>query len=109
MPRFSRKSVEEALKSLKTRIADLNKDTHSAYRIAEAVAFGDFLLKDRAKVQAADVGVRLLPSGAASQLRSASDAKAEAKFLKDLRGKMQMLNVRPYADWMSKRLHAKLV
>jgi len=109
MPRFSRESVEEALKSLKARIADLNKDNNSAYRIAEAAAFGDFLLQDRAKVQAADVGMRLLPRGQASQLRSASDAKAEAKFLKTLRGKMQMLNIRPYADWMSQRSHIRLL
>jgi len=109
MPRFSRQSVEEALKSLKGRIADLNKDKNSAYKIAEAAAFGDFLLQDRAKVQAADVGVRLLPRGQTSQLRSASDAKAEAKFLKTLRGKMQMLNVRPYANWMSQRSHIRLL
>ena len=109
MPRFSRESVEEALKSLRARIADLNKDKNSAYRIDEAAAFGDFLLQDRAKVQAADVGMRLLPRGQASQLRSASDAKAEAKFLKTLRGKMQMLNIRPYADWMSQRSHIRLL
>jgi len=109
MPRFGRQNVEEALKSLKGRITDINKDKSSAYKIAKAVAFGDFLLQDRAKVQAADVGVRLLPPGKVIEPRSASDAKAEARFLKDLRGKMQMLTLRPYADWMSKRLHRKLI
>ena len=109
MPRFSRQSVDEALKSLKARIADLNKDKNSAYKITEALAFGDFLLQDRLKVQAADVGVLLRPRGQASPMRSASDAKAEARFLKTLRGKMQMLNIRPFADWMSQRSHAKLL
>jgi hypothetical protein len=109
MPRFSRESVEEALKSLKARIANLNKDKNSPYKITEAVAFGDFLLQDRAKVQAADIGVRLLPRGEVSPMRSASDAKAEAKFLKTLRGKMQMLNIRPYADWMSQRAQNRLL
>jgi hypothetical protein len=109
MPRFSRQSVEEALKSLKARIADLNKDKNSTYKITEAAAFGDFLLQDRAKVQAADVGVRLLPRGEASPMRSASDAKAEARVLKTLRGKMQMLNIRPYANWMSQRSHIRLL
>jgi hypothetical protein len=109
MPRFSRQSVEETLKSLKVRIADVNKDKNSAYKITEAVAFGDFLLQDRAKVQAANVGVRLLPRGEASPMRSASDAKAEARFLRALRGKMRMLNIRPYADWMSQRSHIRLL
>jgi hypothetical protein len=109
MPRFGRQNVEEALKSLKGRITGLNKDKDSPYKIAAAVAFGDFLLQDRAKVQPADVGVRLLSRGRVSELRSASDAKAEASFLKDLRGKMHMLTLRPYADWMSKRLHRKLI
>jgi hypothetical protein len=108
-PRFGRDRVDEALRSLKGRITDVNKDKNSAYKIADAVAFGDFLLQDRAKVQSADVGLRLLPRGEVSELRSASDARAEAKFLKDLRGKMHMLNLRPYADWMSKRLHTKLL
>src|SRR5262249_48950134 len=108
-PRFGRDRVEEALRLLKDRITDVNKDKNSAYKIADAVAFGDFLLQDRAKVQSADVGLRLLPRGEVSELRSASDARAEAKFLKDLRGKMHVLNLRPYADWMSKRLHTKLL
>ncbi len=109
MPRFSRESVHKALTTLADRITDINKDKNSAYKIAEAVAFGDFLFEDRAKVQAADVGVRLVHRGEISDTRSASDAKAEASFLKHLRGKMQMLNLRPYADWMSKRSHKKLI
>jgi hypothetical protein len=109
MPRFSRERVEEALDSLKDRISDINKDKNSAYKIIEAVAFGDFLLQDRAKVQAADVGVRLLPRDEVGQPRSASDARAEAKFLKELRGKMQMLSLRPHAAWMLQRSHRKLL
>ena len=109
MPRFSRESVNKALKSLADRITDANKDKNSAYKIAEAVAFGDFLFEDRTNVQAADVGVRLVHHGEISDTRSASDAKTEAGFLKQLRGKMQMLNLRPYADWMSKRSRKKLI
>ena len=109
MPRFSRESVHNALESLTNRITDVNKDKNAAYKIAEAVAFGDFLIEDRAKVQAADVGVCLVHRGKVSETRSASDAKAEASFLKHLRGKMQMLNVRTYADWMGKRSHKKLI
>lgn len=109
MPRFGRKSIEEALESLKLRIRAINKDKGAPYQLVEAVAFGDFLLTDRRKAQAADVGIRLVSRGETSELRSASDAKAEKKFLKELRGKVQMLNVRTYAEWMSRRSHLDLL
>jgi hypothetical protein len=109
MPRFTRESVEQALGDLRARIAGVNKDRHVRFKIAAAVAFGDFLLKDRVKVQAADVGLRLVFGQESTELRSASDAKQERKFLNELRGKAQMLNMRPYAEWMSKRLHRELL
>jgi hypothetical protein len=108
-PRFSQESVEQAIAGLKDRIAQVNKDRNTWFRIAGAVAFGDFLLKDRAKVQAADVGVRLVSREESAEFRSASEAKAESKFLRELRGKAQMLNLRPYAEWMSKRSHCDLM
>jgi hypothetical protein len=77
-PRFTRESVEQALVALKNRIKQSNKDLRIPYRITDAVAFGDFLLPDRARVQSADVGIRLAQRGASSsEPRSASDAQAE--------------------------------
>jgi hypothetical protein len=108
-PRFSRDTVETAIADLKNRISDANKDRGTPYRITAAVAVGDFLLKDRSKVQAADVGIRLEPREQATELRSATDAKRERAFLKQLRGKAQMLNLRPFAEWMSRRTHRNLL
>jgi len=108
-PRFGRKNVEEAVEFLKGRIREINTDKGAPYRFVKAVAFGDFLLADRPKLQAADVGIQLASRGERSELRSASDAKEENRFLKDLRGKVQLLNVRPYADWMSRPSHVPLM
>jgi hypothetical protein len=108
-PRYAHERVEQALKALKERIRTTNQDKKTPFRITEAVAFGDFLLNDRAKAQAADVGIRLATSGRASETRSAAEAKAEQEFLKQLRGKVQLLNVRRYADWMSQRSHLRLM
>jgi DNA-binding transcriptional MocR family regulator len=70
-PRFTRQSVEQAVESLKERIGQINNDSKATFRITGAVAFGDFLLSDRARVQAADVGIALTPRGeAASEARS---------------------------------------
>jgi hypothetical protein len=44
--RFSRESAEQAVESLRERIKEVNKDAKSAFKITEAVAFGDFLLND---------------------------------------------------------------
>jgi hypothetical protein len=85
-PRFTREGVEEALSALKGRIKQNNKDPQGPFRVTEAVAFGDFLLPKRARIQSADVGIRLARRGASSsEPRSASDAQAERKFLRDLR------------------------
>ena len=87
-----------------------NADRKLPFRISNAVAFGDFLVKDRARVQAANVGVGLAKRGnTEGDLRSASDAKAEGAFLRDLRGKTALLNIKPYADWMKKRSHLDLL
>jgi DNA-binding transcriptional MocR family regulator len=109
-PRFTRESVEQAVASLKERIKQVNKDSQAAFRITVAVAFGDFLLSDRARVQAAEVGIALaLRDEAAGEGRSASAARLERQFLRQIRGKTALLHTRPYADWMSKRSHLNLM
>jgi DNA-binding transcriptional MocR family regulator len=115
-PRFTPESVEQSLAALKTRIQQNNKNRQAPFRVKDAVAFGDFLLPDRARVQAADVGIRLLPRGESSARNksesaphSAVEAQAERKFLRDLRAKSAHLNLRPYADWMRNRTHRDLL
>jgi hypothetical protein len=62
------------------------KDSKAAFRITDAVAFGDLRLS--ATVQAADAGIGLAPRDeAASEPRSASAAEAERRFLGQLRGR----------------------
>jgi hypothetical protein len=109
-PRFSRESVLEALSSLKERIKQANNDPKVLFKITTVVAFGDFLLTDRARVQAADLGVALTRKDPSlRELRSASEARAKRQFLTQLRGRTAVLQLRPYADWMSKRTHLKLL
>jgi len=109
-PRFTRERVEEALAALKDRIKHSNKNLQEPFRIADAVAFGDFLLLDRARVQSADVGIRLARRGASpSEPRSASDAQAERKFLRDLRAKSAPLTLPPVRRWMRHRSHRDLL
>jgi DNA-binding transcriptional MocR family regulator len=123
-PRFTRESVEQSVTALRDRIKRNNKDPQAPFRVSDAVAFGDFLLPDRARVQAADVGVRLTRPESTTRrnprnqkshdappapLRSASDAQVERNFLRDLRAKSAHLNLRPYADWMRTRSHRSLL
>jgi len=109
-PRFTRERVEQALAALKDRIKQSNKNQQAPFRITDAVAFGDFLLPDRARVQSADIAIRLIRRGASSgEPRSASDAQAERNFLRDLRAKSALLTLRPYADWMRHRSHRDLL
>ena len=109
-PRFTRESVEQAVQSLRERIREVNMDSKSAFKITDAVAFGDFLLKGHPRVQAADVGIGLVQRDAASGgFRSALSAKAERQFLSMLRGRSAMLHIRTYVAWMSKRSHLNLV
>ena len=108
--RFTRENVEMALAALKDRIRQTNKDRKSVFRITGAVAFGDFLLKDRPRVQAADVGIRLERRGQKpGEVHSATEAHAERGFLRQLRGKTALINIAPYADWMIKRSHLALL
>lgn len=115
-PRFSRESVQQALIALKDRIQLNNNNSQAPFRITDAVAFGDFLLPDRARVQPADVGIRLTrransqrKNASALEPRSASDAKAERNSLRDLRSKSTHLTLRPYADWMRQRTRQDLL
>jgi hypothetical protein len=109
-PRFARESVEQAVGSLKERIKQVNKDAKAAFRITDAVAFGDFLLKDRARVQAADVGIGVSRrDNEGGGPRSASDAREERDFLRQLRGRTALLTMRPYWKWMSKRSNLDLL
>ncbi len=107
-PRFTRQSVEEALAALRDRIKAVNQDPNARYRITEAIAFGDFLA-DAARVQAADIGIRLAPKGDAQMPTSAKEHAAEIAFLKQLRGKTPLLNVQAYEDWMGSRTHRTLL
>jgi DNA-binding transcriptional MocR family regulator len=108
-PRFACETVEQAVAALKDRIKSGNEDRKSPFRITNAVAFGDFL-SDRARVQAADVGIGLAKRGeTAGDVRSASDAKAERAFLRQLRGRTALVNVKPYEEWMGKRSNRDLL
>lgn len=107
-PRFTRKSVEDALAALRDRIAEVNKDAQSPYKVTEAVAFRDFL-RDAARVQAADLGIRLLSSSDSGATASPKEHATELDFLKKLRWKSALLHVFPYEDWMSSRSHVRLL
>lgn len=108
--RFTRESVQQAVAALKERTNRLNEDRRSPFKITQVVAFGDFLLKNRPRVQAADVGVGLVKRGEPiAELHSAADAKAERAFLRELRGRTALLSVKPYQEWMRKRSHLDLL
>ena len=81
-PRCSRETVERSLESFADHLKRVNEDTSAEYKIAEAVAFGDFL-SGRARVQAADVGIRLEPRDpGAYDAKSASEQGRQEAFLK---------------------------
>lgn len=107
-PRFTRESVEEALTALHDRIKAINDDRDAAYKVTGAVAFGDFL-HDKARVQAADVGIELQPRADERIAASAREHAAELAFLKRLRGKTALLHLRTYEDWMKARTHRDLL
>lgn len=106
-PRFTRKSIEDALAGLRDRMRAVNDDPDAAYRLTDAVAFGDFL-GEASRVQAPEVGIRLIPKSDTSAMPSAKQHAAELNFLKQLRGKTALLHVVPYEDWMSSRSHVRL-
>jgi hypothetical protein len=107
-PRFTRQSVEDALAGIRERIKSANDDPQAQYRVAEAVAFGDFL-GNAVRVQAAEVGIRLVPKSDSAPIASAQEHAAELNLLKRLRGKTALLHVVPYEDWMSSRSHVRLL
>jgi hypothetical protein len=107
-PRYSRAAVEQSLSSFTDHLKRVNEDSSADYKIAEAVAFGDFL-SGRARVQAADVGIRLEPRNPiAHHPHWAGERERQEAFLKQLR-KTLLLNLQPYADWMKARTHRKLL
>jgi hypothetical protein len=109
LPRYSRETVERALRELKLRINEANRDKRGSYKITDAVAFGDFL-GDRPQVQAADVGISFVPRTPDEDgLKSAHEHASELSFLRQLKARSPMLNVRPYEEWMNARLHRKLL
>jgi hypothetical protein len=107
-PRFAPEKVEEALGELRERIKAVNKDSKSVYKIIEAVAFGDFLLQ-KARVQAAEVGIRLEARKAKRGESLATQHAGERAFLRQLRAKAATVNTLPYAEWMSGRTHRRLL
>jgi hypothetical protein len=107
-PRYSRATLERSLNSFADHLKRVNEDSSAPYRIADAVAFGDFLA-DRARVQAADIGIRLVPRDTAVAPNSAGEQARQAAFLKQLRGRTPLVNLLPYADWMGTRTHRNLL
>jgi hypothetical protein len=112
-PRFTREAVGKSLEALRERIKFINKDARSPYRIAEAVAFGDFL-HGAAQAQAADVGIQFesrdSAHGASAQKnKNRRTVKSAAAFLKDLRGRDLKISLLAYRPWMSERSHLNLL
>jgi hypothetical protein len=105
-PRFHLARVNEALAVLEDRLKSINQDRRAEFQIADAVAYGDFLTR-RQRVQAANVGVRVLArKRQAGQRNSSAEVLA---FLKQLRGQSALLELQPYQSWMSDRSHRRLV
>jgi hypothetical protein len=108
-PRYSRETIERSLASFGDHLGRVNGDASADYKIADAVAFGDFL-SGQNRVQAADVGIRLEPRNpAAHDLKSAPEHNSQEAFLKQLRGRTPLVNLHPYAPWMSARTHRNLL
>jgi hypothetical protein len=108
-PRYTAESAAAALSELAERIITVNGDEAAPFKIATAVAFGDFLT-GRARVQAPDVGIQLTPRRPeADDPASAVAQAARLKFLGQLKERRPTLSVRPYEEWMSSRRHRKLV
>jgi hypothetical protein len=106
--RFTAKNVSDAIAGLRDRIKAVNDDPNAPYKIAEAVAFGDFL-GDAERVQAAEVGIRLVARSDAAGMASATEHAAELEFLRQVRGKTALLHVVRYENWMSSRSHLRLL
>ncbi|HEX3371691.1 MAG TPA: hypothetical protein VHS08_04190 [Candidatus Acidoferrales bacterium] len=105
-PRFTLDRVKEGLAALAERIKAINRDRRARLHVTRAVAFGDFLCA-RARVQAADVGVRIESKPHAG--KSQNSSHIESEFLKQLKAGSSLVHVRIYKPWMSKRSHVRLV
>jgi hypothetical protein len=107
--RITSERLEQALDALSQRIVEFNRSKTAKYKVTDAVAFGDFL-QPRARVQAAEVGIRLaLRKQAAREFDSASERKAEHQILRQLQGPGHVLHVKPYKEWMGRRNHRNLM
>jgi hypothetical protein len=108
-PRYCRETVERSLESFVDHLKRVNDDASAEYKIAEAVAFGDFL-SGRPRAQAADIGIRLEPRDpGAHDAKSAAEQGTQEAFMKQLRGRTPLVNLHPYAAWMSSRTHRNLM
>lgn len=108
-PRFNRSALERSLASLADHIRRVNADRTAPYKIVEAVAFGDFLT-GRTPIQAADIGISLVPRNSSDvAARAPAQEQGQRAFLKHLRGRTPLINVLPYARWMSQRSHRDLL
>jgi hypothetical protein len=108
MLRYSRPTIERALARLKDQIEEVNSNPNAAYRVAGAVAFGDFQNKDATRVQAADVGIRLETRSVKDTPESVVGRKSEDLFLRHLRNGMGMIRIHKFEGWMAKRTHVRL-
>ena len=104
MPRYKIDRVERILAELSDRIKEVNGNSRAPFRVRQAVAFGDFLLK-RCQVQAPDVGIEVANSKRHHQAIPKSQVSA---FLKNLKGKSSLVRIEPYELWMSQRSHRKI-
>jgi hypothetical protein len=107
-PRYTPESIEKALTALRERIKAVNQDSKLSYKVTDAVAFGDFL-SNQARVQAADVGVCLGRRKSGSGEHSKKEQVAQQQFLKQLRARSTMLNLKLCEEWMSLRTHRSLI
>lgn len=108
-PRFHRDAVERSLAAFADHIQRVNADRAAPYKIVEAVAFGDFLT-GRTPVQAANIGISLVPRNSSDvAARAPSQEQTQRALLKQLRGRTPLINVLPYARWMSQRSNRDLL
>lgn len=102
-PRYQKEAVDDALVALQDRIRKLNADRGASVVVTRAIAFGDFL-SDRARVQAADIGIEASARGT-----KAAPQRPSASLLSSLKAKSPMLQLHPFASWMLARTHRDLL
>jgi DNA-binding transcriptional regulator YhcF (GntR family) len=109
-PRFTPEAVDAALSTLVQLIEAVNQDRTERFRVGKAVAFGDFL-SGRARVQAPDVGVQLVPREPEKEAQpgSAVEEAAKHEVLRQLKAKGATLTLRLYEKWMDERSNRKIV